>query len=146
MESPIVLVDERERERVASSPSFPRRHKILFGVFVSIGILVYAAFNVWVYLNATSGKIPTPNTLRQAVKNAGSGFPELIGLGPFTPTSPAKQDLAPPDTGPGQYACDEYGICNNYEDAKRVGCPKTYADLHCLNECGDTKIWCQKQK
>ena len=154
METPVVVDErerERERERVISSPSFLRRHKILFGVFVAISIIVYAAFNVWVYRVSTSGKALSPTALWQTVTSSNSGFGVLKGDSPprrgvtFTETvTPSPTTTRP--TGPGQYACDEYGICNNYEDAKRVGCPKTYADPHCLNECGDTKVRCLKTK
>ena len=143
---------ERERDTVTSSPSFPRRHKILFGFIATIGVLIYAAFNVWVYQYSKGGKALSPATLWKTVTSPSSSFQRLQN----TSIPPAKsreagsgfagQDPAPRDTGPGPYACDEYGICNNYEDAKRVGCPKTYADPHCLNACGDTKVRCVKPK
>jgi len=50
----------------------------------------------------------------------------------------------PRPTGPGPYACDPIGICSHYKDAKGAGCPKTYADSHCLDECGDKKVQCPK--
>ncbi len=146
METPGVVVErERERERVASSPRFPRRHKLLFGALVIIGVFLYAGFNLWVYQYSTSGKASSPKALWQTMTKSESGFERLTGPGPVTTPSPSPTPTPPP-TGPGQYACDEYGICNLYEDARRVGCPKTYADPHCQNECGDTTVRCQKPK
>jgi hypothetical protein len=49
-----------------------------------------------------------------------------------------------PLQGPGPYACDPIGICSHYKDAKGSGCPKTYADSHCLEECGDKNEQCPK--
>ena len=49
-----------------------------------------------------------------------------------------------PMLGPGPFACDPYGFCNAYEDSKLVGCPKTYADRFCLNECQKTNVRCPK--
>mgnify|MGYP001605628300 CR=1 FL=1 len=141
----------RERERVDSSPSFPRRHKILFGLVVTIGVLLYAAFNVWVYQYSKGGNALSPKAIWQTVTSAGAGFQRLSPAksSPVIPANAGIQGTITPTsrpTGPGQYACDEYGICNNYEDTKRVGCPKTYADPHCLNECGDKNIRCLKPK
>ncbi len=143
----------RERERVNSSPGFPlpaqvgRHHTLFFGLVVTIGVLLYAVSSVWIY---------------QFYKNGTSNTPAAFGGGGNTPSSPvtppaksreagsgfAGQDLAPRDTpllGPGVYACDEYGICNIYEDTKRAPCPKTYADRNCLNECKKIEVRCPKQ-
>ncbi len=155
MESPTVI-DER-------APSFPHRHKILFGLVATMGFLVFAAFNVWVYQYSRSGKAPSPAAIWQAVTASRTGFgvskddsfaPALKGdtlpkqgvTFRDSDTRAATPTPTPRPTGPGSYACDEYGICNIYEDAKRVGCPKTYADPQCLNECGDKTVRCPKPK
>ncbi len=62
-------------------------------------------------------------------------------------TQEPSQDPTPTPTpllGPGPFACDPYGFCNAYEDSKLVGCPKTYADRFCLNECQKTNVRCPK--
>lgn len=62
-----------------------------------------------------------------------------------TPTStPATLPSPTPILGPGTYACDPYGFCNLYEDPKAIGCPKTYADPHCLGQCADQAVRCPK--
>ncbi len=121
-----------DTDSVDKPPSFTKRHKLLFGVIIAVSILLYAAFNVWVWQVSTSSKTVTKST---------TGFPGLTGSGPviissLTPT--------PHPTGPGPYACDMFGVCNYYEDTKRAGCPKTYADRSCLNECENKDVWCTK--
>jgi hypothetical protein len=61
-----------------------------------------------------------------------------------TVLSPTNIPTPTPLQGPGPYACDPIGICSHYKDAKGAGCPKTYADSHCLDECGDKKVQCPK--
>jgi len=57
---------------------------------------------------------------------------------------PTTVPSAAPLLGPGPYACDPSGICNIYQDAVGLGCPKTYADPYCLGACGDTNVRCPK--
>lgn len=49
-----------------------------------------------------------------------------------------------PLLGPGSHACDILGICNIYDNPENHECPKTFADPHCLGECGDKKVRCPK--
>lgn len=163
METPTVI-DERERERVDSSPGFPRRHKILFGIVVTVGILVYASFNLLVYRYAKGGKGTSPDAdPRQAVLK-GDSLPKqgvtFIGLGSnsgtppssahpgkpaVTPTPTLTPSPTPRPTGPGQYACSQEGVCNVYSDAMRSQyCIKTYADSRCLDQCGKKENQCVK--
>lgn len=159
METPTVLV-ERERERVTGSPSFPRRHKILFGIIVAVGIIVYAAFNVWVYQYSKSGKAPSLDAIRQAVlkgdslpfkaqgKPQGDTFPSVIPANAgiqSTITSTPSPTPTPRPTGPGKFACDPLGNCNVYSDEmRRQYCATTYADSRCLDQCGDKENQCKK--
>lgn len=141
METPGVVV-ERERERV---------HKILFGVTVFIGVLLYAAFNLWVY-KYSSGNAPSPKALWQTVqtvtglnpvKKQGSTLPES-GLTIGTPQPPTPTPTPRP-TGPGEYACDPYGVCNKYSDeARKEFCTVTFADSQCFDQCGDKTKQCKK--
>lgn len=149
-----------ERERVTSSPGFPRRHKIIFGVIVIVGIILYAGFNLWVYQNSISGKNPFRTALWHAITSSNSGFggtstpsvvPRPSSVIPanawiqskiiVTPTSPPTPT---PLQGPGTYACDPLGICNLYDNPTGKGCPKTFADSRCLGQCGDKSNWCPK--
>ncbi|MBI5613614.1 type II secretion system protein [Candidatus Gottesmanbacteria bacterium] len=34
------------------------------------------------------------------------------------------------------------GTCNNYADPVGSGCPRSYADSACLNQCGNSANWC----
>lgn len=36
------------------------------------------------------------------------------------------------------------GTCNNYADAEASGCPVSYADSSCNNECGNYLKWCSQ--
>ncbi len=49
-----------------------------------------------------------------------------------------------PLLGPGSYACDPFGVCNLYDESARAGCPKTFADRSCLNECEKKDVRCKK--
>lgn len=49
-----------------------------------------------------------------------------------------------PLKGPGIYACDPFGICNNYGDEQRKSCPVTFADSHCLGQCKDSARRCTR--
>ncbi|MEK9143029.1 MAG: hypothetical protein AAB481_00145 [Patescibacteria group bacterium] len=132
--------------------SFTRRHKLLFGVIVTVGILLYAAFNVWVYQYSTSGKgSSSPAVIRQAVTSPGAGFNVLKGNSlpkqgvTFTGTPAATPTPTPRPAGPGQYACSPEGTCNVYSDGTRKQyCTTTYADNRCLDQCGDKEKQCKK--
>ncbi|MEK7141013.1 MAG: hypothetical protein AAB800_00535 [Patescibacteria group bacterium] len=132
---------ERERETVTSSPSFPRRHKILFGFIATIGVLIYAAFNLWFYRYSTSGKAPSPKAVWQALKD---DTPPRRGV-IFTETVTPASTPTPRPTGPGQYACSQEGVCNVYSDAARTQyCTVTFADSRCLDQCGTKENQCKK--
>lgn len=109
-------------------------------MIVAVGIIVYAAFNVWVYQYSKSGKASSPAAIRQAVTAPGASFNVLntrFGLPTPTPT--------PRPTGPGSYACSPEGDCNVYSDAARTQyCTRTYADSRCLNQCGTKENQCVK--
>lgn len=136
--------------------NFPHRHKILFGIMVCVGIIVYASFNVWVYRHATSSKVlkgdslpfkdqgkPQGVTLTPVIP-ANAGIQNTITPTP-TPTPTSTPTPTPRPTGPGQYACSPEGACNLYGDEVRTQyCTKTYADSKCLDECGKKENQCAK--
>lgn len=131
--------------------SFPHRHKLLFGIIVTMGVIVYIAFNLLVYRSATSGKVLKGDSLpKQGVTF--TGFGSNLGTPPakfreagsgFAGQDPAPRDTPRP-TGAGSYACDPLGNCNIYENLENIGCPKTFADSRCLYSCGDTSVRCPK--
>lgn len=131
--------------------SFLHRHKFIFGIIVTVGVIVYIAFNLWVYRSATGGNTPLRKEVWQKVTKSGAGFQTVTGLNPATPFSspPAEQDPAPRDTprptGPGSYACSPEGTCNVYNDETRKQfCTTTYADNRCLDQCGEKEKQCKK--
>lgn len=125
---------------------FPRRHKILFGVIVFVGVILYAAFNVWVFRLSKSGNAPSPSALWQKMTKSGTGFPGITEQ-----SSPPSRKPTPTPTptprpkGPGDYACSPEGVCNLYgEEQRKEFCTQTYADSLCLDECGDKEKQCSK--
>ena len=77
----------------------------------------------------------------------GYGLPFNWGLseGGPVPTGPAAPTPTPtlyPSPTPGQYACAPKGFCKVYADPKSAGCPVTFADINCLNQCGNSANWC----
>lgn len=138
--------------------SFLHRHKLLFGVIIFISIFAYAGFNLWVYRYAKSSKGSSPTTLWQTVTKAGAGFPGATEQDPVTSSSVIPADAGiqrttpsasptptPRPTGPGEYACDPYGVCNRYsEKARTQYCTQTYADSRCLDQCGNKEKQCAK--
>lgn len=69
-------------------------------------------------------------------------------LGQITPTPKSTATPIPsptPATGPGPWACDPLGTCSRYNDSSVTsGCPKTFADTNCLNQCGNKAVQCSK--
>lgn len=132
--------------------SFFHRHKLLFMVVIFVGILLYAGFNFWVYRYAKRGSAPSPEALLETVSNKGAGFGGFQGKAqgriptPAPRASPAPTATPTPrPTGPGDYACDPYGVCNKYSDeARKQYCTMTYADFRCLDQCGDKEKQCTK--
>lgn len=141
----------KERERV---------HKIFFGLIIAVAVLLFAAFNVWTFQWAKSGKAPSPEALLQTIIPPRQSFqrlnPATQGLTlpdpnspPVIPNSPpvipASPTPTPRPTGPGEYACDPYGVCNRYENAARKEfCTVTFADRFCLDQCGEKEKQCKK--
>lgn len=111
--------------------------KILIIILVILGIGAYAFGSVWVIRmlkNSNVGAASTTNSQAEEFSPAATNPP--------TPT----KNLPPPAPlqGPGEYACDPYGICNHYSDEMRKFCPVTYADRNCLNKCGDQSTHCSQ--
>ena len=63
----------------------------------------------------------------------------------IVPPTPTNKPTPTPtiNTGPGMYACDPNGICNVYGDPSGSGqCPKTFADIQCLQQCHALAVRC----
>jgi hypothetical protein len=111
-----------------------RKTVAFVGAGVVLAVVVIAASLVVYRLGKTGeGNNRQERNIRSFLpaKQADSSFPSAVP----TPT---------PLLGPGPFACDPYGFCNAYEDSKRTGCPKTYADRYCLDECQKTNVRCPK--
>jgi len=102
-------------------------------IFIIVGIVIFISYigiNISVWTLAKNSQ--------KKVKSVTSAFPTP------SPTAGPTSTPTPRLTGPGTYACDPIGICNSYKDAKGAGCPKTYADSGCLDECGNANVRCPK--
>ena len=104
-------------------------------VFIVAGICIFISYiainiGIWTYAKKSGKSAQT--------------VAEKIFIQPIGPSSTPTPTPTPRLTGPGPYACDPLGLCNNYKDAKGAGCPKTYADSGCLGECGNTAVRCPK--
>ncbi len=115
------------------------KHRVTLITLAVVAVILYAGFNVWLYkgmiINENSSFPATATgSMRKNEQRTGSQL--LTPVPTPTPT--------PRPTGPGQYACDPVGQCKIYSDDVRVEkCPVTYADLHCLDQCGDTTKRCK---
>jgi len=103
-------------------------------VFIVAGILIFMSYiginiGIWKYATKTNPSASIAQQRDHSVTLSSTSTPIP------TPT---------PLQGPGPYACDPLDICSHYKDAKGAGCPKTYADSGCLDECGDKKVQCPK--
>ncbi len=94
-------------------------------------MLVAAGFIVFQMGKNTVGK-------SQQSRDVWSYLPVNSGIPPVVVASPT------PLFGPGPFACDPFGICNMYDESTRAGCPKTFADRSCLNECEKKDVRCKK--
>lgn len=113
--------------------------------------------------NQTSSSPSLIERIREAGKSAVGELKKLGGPTPipkpihidtgkslspqFTPmpSQPVSTPTPTPIQGPGKYACDPDGVCGSYSETMRTQyCPATYADLNCLNQCGDTAKRCKQ--
>lgn len=123
--------------------SFLHRHILIIGILIFVGLLLYAAFNLWVYRYATGGNAPLPREVWQKVTKSGAGFQAVTGLNPATPSS--SPTSSPRPNGPGSYACSPNGTCNVYSDEiRKQYCTTTYEDNRCLDQCEDKSKLCTK--
>lgn len=103
-------------------------------LLVSLGIVVYIIFIIWFFNSGTIFK-----------KTSNLSGASQMGNPTATPVPPTPKTPTPTPTplqGPGQYACDPQGICNNYSDIMRKNCPVTFADRNCLEQCGNAAKRC----
>ena len=130
-------------ESPAATPFF-LRHKLLSGLVLAIAIPIYTAFIVWVYQYAKNNTASSSQTRSEGLKESSSADSSSVIPAKAESQSAITPTPTPRPTGPGQYACDQYGVCNNYEESKRTACPKTYADRTCLDECQKKDVQCPK--
>ncbi len=121
---------------VPGTPSKAVRSKLPFEIFLFF-ILIIAAFFLSFFYFSGKDKQVIPNQARSTVLP--SFVPSITSTLTITPTI---TPIPTPLQGPGTYACDPEGVCGTYDTPATRGCPKTFADLHCLRECGDKSIRC----
>ena len=115
-----------------AQPSSSRiKRPLAMGFFIFL-IIILSAFILYSLFFAKGNKLQLEN---QTGVDSSIPAPAVV-LSPLPSPKPLQ--------GPGPYACDPEGICNIYENAVGAGCPKTYADMNCLEECGDAKVHCPK--
>lgn len=117
-----------------------------------LGLIGYIAFNIWLFRSSIFGS-NTVNTVQSIIPSRESPTPTQnipalltpLSSKPSLPTAPNTPiPTAAPLQGPGRYACDPLGLCNDYSDEMRKFCTTTFADRHCLNQCGDQTKWCKQ--
>jgi hypothetical protein len=116
--------------------------KALIITLVILGLAAYGVGSFWVIGMINQRGIPSPFTPKQtteanATNTTQANFPSATPQPTATPLP-----TPTPLQGPGVYACDGDGKCNNYNDEMRKSCPKTFADSHCLGMCGTPSVRC----
>lgn len=121
--------------------------------------LLYAGLNYWIYLQARAQNqnnqtlTPVPPTQQPLQTVMQPSTPSAIPKSKTTPISPTPtktviQQLIPtkltpasktttvtPNPTPQTYACDPSGVCGVYEHTQEKGCPLTFQDPKCSNQC-----------
>ena len=130
--------------------------------------LLYAGLNYWIYQQSRSQNLknqdvltpvqsvqqPIQTTIQISTPSSVSTTKPSV-LTP-TPTKTIIQQLVPsklsptpkstsitPKITPQTYACDPSGICGVYENTTEKGCPKTFQDPNCLNQCKQPENRCK---
>lgn len=126
--------------------------KILLVILSIAGIAAYIVGS-FIIIGIIRGNTTLPFMAKQNTEAATTTLPQT-NLPIPTPTAtplptPTPTPMPPTPTptplqGPGIYACDPNGICNNYSADMRAPCPKTFADYHCLGMCGTPTVRCPK--
>ncbi|MFA5103134.1 MAG: hypothetical protein WC525_08265 [Candidatus Thermoplasmatota archaeon] len=131
---------------VSSSPHMKNRVFIVLAGFLIALVYIGINIGIWMYANNSRKSAQTVVETGRGVEEEQTG--QSAGESATTQESirePASTPTPTPRlTGPGPYACDPLGICNHYQNATEKGCPRTYADDHCLDECADKKVQCPK--
>ena len=114
-----------------------RRQPAMIGLVVVLLILL--GLGVWYFLYPKEGASLFGIQREQtSTETPGDETGEFL----ISPTS----SPTPRPTGPGTYACDPNGICNEYDGPEKpeYDCPKTFADRFCLDSCEDLTVRCKK--
>lgn len=129
--------------------------------------LLYGVLNYWIYLQARKQNqqaqtlTPVPSTQQplQTITQPSipSAMPKTKSTAiPPTPTKSIIQQLIPAKLTPTPqittvtskptpqtYACDPSGVCGVYENTAEKGCPKTFQDPTCSNQCKQLENRCK---
>lgn len=132
MDTPAPLTENK-----SAVSHFFLQHKLLLGLTFIVLFSGYILFIIRVYHFALGDSFASKAPARE--QNA-----PVVSSAAENPAPQSTPTQPPRPTGPGPFACDQYGVCNIYEDAKRTTCPKTYADRDCLNECQKKDVRCPK--
>ena len=127
------------------TPIPKHHHRVMLIIFAVVSGVLYITGNIWFYFYVT-GRVFFPAAITGFMRktgallptdDAGTSFTSEVKMLP-TPTT------TPRPTGPGTYACDPVGQCKIYsDDVRKEKCTVTYADLHCLDRCGDATKRCK---
>ena len=123
-----------------------RKQPVIIGLVVVLLILL--GLGAWYFLYTKGGtfsfgtqrkQVEDETQVSNSTENAGETPVDELLVSP-TPSP------TPRPTGPGTYACDPGGICNEYDGPEKpeYDCPKTFADRFCLDSCEDLTVRCKK--
>ncbi len=152
-----------EHYRIEKNWNFP----LIMTTFLFV-FLLYAGLNYWIYVQARSQNLknqdvltpvqslqqPIQTTIQTSTPSSASTTKPSV-LTP-SPTKTVIQQLVPskltptpkattvtPNTTPQTYACDPSGVCGVYENTAEKGCPKTFQDPKCSNQCKQIENRCK---
>ncbi len=121
-------------------PQSSRAGKILWDtkivLFILIGFLFFLGLNIAAfYYGWKSGQ-----TKSNAVIESIHTVTEMVdSLGKRS----SQSDTGKRDEQNRIFACDPVGVCNNYADPQSMGCPKTFRDPFCEQQCDTIKNRCK---
>lgn len=112
-------------------------------IFFLIGVVlvIYTGFNYWLFVGRN-----TAAALSSAQHSSfnSNQFPNSGQSAQANGPPPTPLPTPTPLRGPGQYACDPTGICNDYSDEMRKNCTFTFADRNCLEQCANPAKRCKQ--
>lgn len=127
------------------APATKRKHRVLLIGLAVVFVTLYITGNIWFYFYVTGKIFTNTGSTRKTKQGIGNQTTTTSSAGgnSFQETAPTPTPTPRP-TGPGSYACDPVGQCKLYSDAvRKEKCTVTYADLLCLDRCGDTAKRCK---